>query len=434
MYNEVPKMTTKKKIEIAGLIIAIVWLLLFIFNYVRYTQSKSLLLSIHTKQEYEDGYVEEYIGLGYIYRKYQRNALSKEEFVPFWVGRVTLESADDLPKPHTGYEVPDNPAAHSKFRGLLYFFDDRRDVIGTYKCINTVSDCNIATGGYDHYNTKNKDPLTQTKEHTLGNIHGTYAFIDDSYTQDSEYGDPSYTRTIYLYKFIDGETEILARYADVKESTYDEDKELAGGDLSKYIVKNYDNNKWGLINISEKGNIEEILPFEYESITYDPDTKYYILCKDGVWTIYDLNNQKTVSNEIDEPIYDVWRNSNLTYYYKTGKDRVVGDEEFVDYKIYRIDGKEFLNKDKVIEIIERSNFVAYLTAEDKVLHFIDYSGEEKYKIQLQFTELDYNYLTNPAFEIWYEKEGIVVFRVYEGRDKSYTYENITVNTNHWEYN
>ncbi len=436
MYTEPPKMSKSKKIELLGLIIIMIWLLLFIFNYVRFTQSKSLILAIHVIDDsYEDGYVSEYIGLGYIYRQYQRNAIAREEFVPFWVGRENPESKDALPKALKGYEVPENPAAHNKFRGLLYFFDFRKDVLGTYKCLNSNVDCEIATNGIDTYNTKNKDPLTKLeKEFPIANIHDKYAFVDDSYNQESTYGDPSYTRTIFLYRFLEEDPEIIARFADVKGSIYDENLEAYLGDNSKYIVNSYDKNKWGIVNITENGTIEEILPYEYESITYDEDTKFYILCKEGKWTIYDLNNNKTVSNEADIPIYDVWRNNNLTYYYKTGKDRTIGNNSFIDYKIYRIDGKEFLNIDKTIEIIERPNCIIYLTQNESALHFLDYSGEERYKINLAFFELEHTYLNNPAFEIEYEKNGIMVFKVYKGRDKSFSYDTVSVNTEHWDYN
>lgn len=437
MYTEPPKMTKSKKIELLCLILAMLWLLLFIINYVRFTQSNSLFLAIHVVDDsYDDGYVEEYIGLGYIYRQYQRNSIKREELVPFWVGRENPESEDALPKALTGYDVPENPAAHRKFRGLLYFFDERRETVGTYKCINSATDCEVATSGHDVYDTKNKDPLTRVEEeYVIGNIHEQYAFVDDSFAQEAKYGSTSYTRTVYLYRFLEEDPEIIARFSDVKGSIFDENYEIYTGDNSKFIVKSYENNKWGVVNITEKGNIEEILPFEYDSISYDQDTKYYILCKDGIWTIYDLKNSQTVSAESSDPIYDVWRNTNLTYYYKTGRDRTIGSEaSFVDYKVYRIDGKEFLNQNRTIEIIERENCVIYLSKEDSTLHFLDYSGEDRYQIKLAFTELNHTYLNNPAFEIDYEKDGIMVFKIYEGREKSYSYKTIPVNTIHWDYN
>ena len=73
--------------------------------------------------------------------------------------------------------------------------------------------------------------------------------------------------------------EILAKFADVKHLKLEEYTELGTGDDYKYIVKSMDNHLWGLIKIKNSGKIEQVLPYEYESMTYDIDTGYYILCK-----------------------------------------------------------------------------------------------------------------------------------------------------------
>lgn len=434
MYQAPQKLGKKKMIELIVLIFLILWGLVFIINYVRYTDSKPLILAIHVSKEYDDGVLDEYIGLGYIYRSYRRTSISREEFVPFWVMRETPQSEADLPKALTDYEVPNNSRHADKFRGLLYYYSKGK-LLGTYKCINSSGNCEKATGGYDKYNIVNTDPINRLeKQRTMNTLYDKFAFVDDSADQEISYGNSNYVRTIYLYNFLDEEKEILAKFADVKESTYIENKDLADGENNRYIVKSAENNKWGLISISENGNITEVLPYEYESINYDTDTGYYILCKDNIWFIYDLQDKKTVSAESVDPIYDVWRNDNLTYYFKTGRTRTIGEETFVDYKIYRIDGKEFLNVDKVTLIVPRSNCVFYLTSIDNVLHFIDYSKEEKYKLQLAFSEMDYDELTHPAFQITRENKGVITLKVYKGRELKYDYENVVVNTVRWENN
>lgn len=436
MYEEPKKMSKNKKIELILLIALILWGLLFLVNYIRYTQSKSLFLAMHIKDDgYEDGYVEEYISFGYVYRSYQRNSIKREEFVPIWVTRENPESENALPKPLTGYEVPDNPKRSDKFRGLLYYYDLSGELIGTYKCLNSSSDCMKAFDGHDSYNLKNKDALTAVeKPHTLDMIHEKFAFVDDSIPQEIEYGVPAYIRTIYLYKFVENEQEILARYADVKESTYDEEYEKSSGENERYIVKSYENNKWGVIRIRESGTIEEIIPFEYDSVSYDQDSKLYILCKDGKWSIYNLNNETYFVENIELPIYDVWRNSNLTYYYKIGKERTSGNNSLVDYKVYRLDGKKFIDDEKVTQVVAKDTYVFYLTSNDNVLHFVDYSGIERHKIQLAFSEMKHDFTTNPAFEIFHESNDFIVLRVYQGRTKSYSFDTISVNIKHWEYN
>lgn len=439
MYQEPVKLSMKKKIEIVLLIVAILWGILFIINYVRYTHSEPLILAIHTTKDYDDGKVEEYISIGYIYRKYSRNAIKGEELVPFWVLIKNPEAKPDLPVVPTDYEIPDdNYSRADKHRGLLYFYDSHYELAGAYKCLNTSRDCNKAFGGYDDYNIINKDPLTALEEqHTMGNIYDKFAFVDDSAEQDKKYGDEGYVRTIYLYQFLLDDRKILAKYADVKDSTYNEDTEKSNGENNRFIVKSMDNHKWGLIHIDEDGTIEEVMPFEYDSINYDDDTKYYILCKDEKWYIYDLNHNKKVSIDYSDPIYDVWRNNNLTYYIKTGKDRIVGEEEFTDYKIFRMnDGREFLNLERVNQIIERDSYVAYLTSNDSILHFIDYGHEEKLKIPLKFSEMHHSTITNPAFKISRESDNVITLCIYKQRevvDRSEDCDNEAINIKTWNY-
>lgn len=432
MYEEPPKMSKNKKIELIVLVVIISWILLFIINYVLYSNSKPLFLSIHVTHDYVDGGVDEYISLGYVYRVYHRASISKEELVPFWVAMNNPTDEYGLPQALKDYEVPDNPTYKEKFKGLLYYFKGG-DVLGTYKCLNSSIDCNKATSGIDDYDLINKDPLTKYDvQPTMGEFYEKFAFVDDSYPQDDKHKGKN--KIIYLYQFIEEDPVILAQYADVKGSIYDDYTEKMIGENGNYIVKDKDSLKWGIINITEGGTITEALSFEYDSISYDEDTGYYILCKDNVWFIYNLYKNEKVSEDVNEPIYDVWRNNNLTYYYKTGRDRTIGNDSFVEYSIYRIDGRKFLKGDRITEVVERDKYLFYLTSSDNVLHFLDYSGEEKYKIQLYFSELNYDFTSFPAFEIISEKEKYINLRVYKGRDKTSEYESYTVNFVEWEYN
>lgn len=439
MYKQPQKLSNKKMLQITGLIIAILWSILFIINYLNYAQSKPLILAIHNKIEYDDGYVEEYVSIGYTYRIYARISIAREEFVPFWVMRQNPESQPDLPKVEVIPidEAPSNPKRQDQFRGLLYFYNAKRELAGVYKCVNSNGHCKKAFSGWDKYNTKNKDPLTKIddKLHTFTTVRDKFAFIDDSVDQSIAYGNDSYQRIIYLYQFTEGEEHILAKYADIKESSYDAEHELASGENNRFIVKNMDNDKWGVISISDAGTITEELAFEYDSIEYDADTKYYILCKKDVWTIYDLEKKKQVSGEITEPIYNVWRNGNMTYYYKTGVDRNAGVPPTVDYKVYRLeDSKPFLSLPHVTQIIEKDTCLIYITSDDSILHFMDYGKVERYHIQLAFSELHHTDLNNPAFVIWRETEKYITFRVYKGRALGNDYETHTVNIVNWEYN
>lgn len=438
MYQAPKKLSKQKMIELVILLVCIVWGLLFIFNYLRYNDGKPPIFALHFNRKYDDGFVDEYISLGYIYRSYNRNSITREEFVPFWVLLENPEPAPDLPVIDMDYNVPENTRKLDKYRGLLYYFNRKGELLGTYKCLNSTMDCNKAFGGWDDFNTLNNDPVTALETpKNLGMIHEKFAFVDDSVSQQVKYGDPTYSRTVYLYRFFDEDDydpEILAKYADVKMSTVDENYDIAYGDNDRYIVKSMDNNKWGLIKILKDGTIETPLEFEYDSITYDIDTDYYILCKNGTWYVYDLYKKEVVSVESSNPIYNVWRNKNNTYYFKVGIDRTVGKESFTDYKIYRIDGKEFLNVDRVTQIVEKDSYVMYLTSKDNKLHFIDYGKVERYVVQLYFSQMKHTELTHPAFEIFAENKNAIILRVYKGRELKYDYDSVSVNTLRWDFN
>ncbi len=429
MYNAKPKMPKKKLIEIICLIIGLVWLLFFLIDYVRYTSSKHPLLSIKIVSNYTDGKVTEYYALGYIYRVYDRNAIQKEELVPFWVIRENPESEEDLPKTYSGYNVPENPYKTDKYKGLLYYYQSS-ELIGTYKCINSTKNCEKATGGTDSFNTENKDYLTKHDPYKLEVIKSRYAFIDDSVEQSASPNDSNYIRTIYLFDII--ENKIIARYSNIKTSKYDDFEEQGTGDNYKYIVKEYNGNKWGIIEVTEDG-INEIKPYEYDSISYDEDTGYYIMSKDGKWYIYDLETDKIVSNEQDEIIYDVWTNDNQTTYYKTGKDRTVGDETYTEFKINRLDGQEFITTEGYILIYPTPKYIMMLS-KDNYIKFIDYGSDEKYRIELSFHSFKEDEFTKPCFKL--EKVNLetnsITLLINKGPELGSEDDLVVVNTKYWD--
>jgi len=437
MYNKAPQFTKKKIIELTILVVVLLWFILLGVNYLRYTNDQPLILSIsHTyDEEYPDGTVTEYVSLGYVYRKYNTASISRTEFVPFWVLREPAQVKADIPKALTGYNVPENPKHHKKHMGLLYFYDRAsRNLLGTYKCINSEQNCDIATTGWDRFDIVNKDPLTKHDPYSFGDIHEKFAFIDDSPDQKIKYGEKSYVRNIYLYKFDKNNPEILAKFSDIKETSYNDIYNLANYDDYTYIVKDYKTSKWGIIKITSAGNIEVLLPYEYESITYDYDTKLYIVCKDNIWYGYDLNNKKAATVESVEVIYDIWQNANKTYYFKTGNETVVANNTYLNYSIYRADGVQFLRGDRITAIIPRTQYIMYVTAADNKLHFLTYSNREPYSLQLAFYQLDHDEFTHPAFEIMSESEVSIAIKVFYGRELKHDYDVKTVFTQHWEYN
>lgn len=432
MYEPPKKLDTSKKIELGILIFLIIWTIIFAINYFQYSNSKDLIFAICHTKKYSDGSVRECTSLGYVYRSYNRNAIKKEEFVPFWVLRKNPEAKNALPETLKDYDVPKNNAHDDKYRGLLYYYDQRGKLVGTYKCLNTTQDCNKATSGFDEYKIETTDPLMSINKYpTISLYANRFAFVDDSYKQDIEYGDNQYLRTIYLLDVV--ENKIIAKYEDVKFSYYDDFNNAIIDENGNAITKDYDSRKWGIVNISAEGKITQVLPFEYDSINYDIDTKFYIVSKDNKWYVYDLKKKKKITSEIENPIYDIWQNNNEYYYFKSGIKKNIGEKEIMNYKIYRTDNTPLLVTNDIYNTYETDSFIMYLNGSDKKLYFIDYTGEQKHSpIQLYFTDLYQDTKTNPAFSMKHSKNGWLSFKIYKSQNLADGYETVEFSSKIWE--
>ena len=397
MYQKKKKgIGNKKKIEILILVFVALWGIMLLVNYYRYTFNQPPILCLKSVRKYSDGDITEYTCIGYVYRDYARMAISQTTFDPFWVKRIEIEDKNGLPVPITDYKEPEekNNTHEDKWYGLLYFFSERYQQLGTYKCINSDSDCFQAIAGHDNYNLEYNDPLTRSYEsHKMEYPFDSYAFINDS-TDNS-----GVNNKIYLFDIKN--REYLAQYSDIKESYYDKTAKLGRGDNNRYIVKNMeDSPKWGVIEINEGGNVETVLPFEYDSISYFKDSDLYALCKDDIWFIYDLGKKAIVADNISEPIYDVFENYNETVYYKTGVKRTVGDQIYYSYKLYHLNGSLYLGLDNITEIVNYDNYFMFVNKDDSKLHFMNYARVEPMEpIQLYFTDLNYDEYTQPSFRI-----------------------------------
>ncbi len=436
MYDAPKKMDKKKKIELAVLIFLIIWGVIFTVNYVLYTKSEKPIFMLPLKHKYSDGEVKEYLGIGYVYRIYDRTSIKTEEFVPFWKPLQKAQAQDNgLPLLESDYPVPDNFEHLDKYKSLIYFYV-KGDLIGTYKCINSSNGCNKAFSGYDKYNIRNTDPLYRMeKQPVIDSYNDRFGFIDDSTEQSVEYGSPQYNRIIYILDIENN--KLLARYADIKYQYIDEFEVPRIADNGDIVVRSDKNKKWGIVNLSKNGEIKEVLPFEYESVNYDIDTGYYILMKDDKWFVYNLKKNIKVSEDFDEVIYDVWENSNMTYYVKTGYKNTIGEETFMNYKVYTVDGNALLTKAGLSNMYETDKWIMYLDRADKRLHFIDYSGDEKIilgtlPIQLRFTEMEHDKKTNPAFKMNLSENGYMRIYVYNGRSINEDYVEVSFSTITWE--
>ena len=436
MYKNPLKMDKKKKIELAVLIFLIIWGVVFGVNYILYTKSEKPILMLPLKRKYADGTVTQYLGIGYTYRIYDRVSIKTEEFVPFWKPMQKAQVQENgLPILESGYNVPENSYHHDKYKGLVYFYAGW-DLIGTYKCVSTATGCVKAYSGYDIYNIENAEPLTRLESQpVIYSYADRFGFVDDSYEQSVGYGSKQYVRTIYIVDL--EKNKLVARYADIKYDHFDKFDKARIGDNGNAIVKDEESKKWGIINLSKEGEISQVLPFEYDSITRDQDTGYYIMMKDNRWYVYNLEKKTKVSDDFDEVIYDVWENNNMNFYVKTGVNKTVGEDKFINFRIYNIDGEGLLTRDNISSIYETKGWIMYLDRTDKRLHFIDYSGEEKvksgtYPVQLNFTEMEYDKLTHPAFEMKLSSGGFLRLTIYDGRSINDNSREVSFSTTSWD--
>lgn len=433
MYEKKKPIPKKKMIELIIVICILLWVLFFVINYVRYTTSdKPPLFALPMPaSKCDDGTVKEYVALGYVYRKYNSTSTNYTEFVPFWKGRKKCEESDGLPIVPKEYDVPGNSSRKTSYRGLAYFYINRSKLVGAYPCMNTEDKCDVAKSGYDEYNITDADELFKKDPKPYMNVvFERFGFVDDSIPQKKESGDKQYVRTVYYFDL--EEKKILYVFGDVKYSRVTEEYNYGLGDpKNRYIVKDYYSHKpkWGLIELKEDGTYEEVLKFEYDSINYDEDTGYYIIYKDRKWSVYDVDKKEYIVKELDDTIYDIWQNGNLTYYYKIGE---IYDTEPA-FKILNVNGQYLLNKEYIVNILPTKRFVMYVTSNDKKIHFMDYTGEEKgTPIQLYFLSLYSDSKTHPAFSYHLadDDRGINI-KVYKGPEYKYEYESYSEFISTW---
>lgn len=435
MYHEVKKINKKKRIELLILVAVLIWGLFLLIDYVRYDSGKPPIFAIKNTIKYTDGEVREWLGIGYVYREYERVPVTRVEFVPFWVLRENPKDRGELPVAHSGYEVPDNPDKKYKHHGLLYFYNKNKTLIGTYKCINTSGDCDRVVSGWDDYHLAANEFFGKDDSKFLGMEEYRFVFIDDSANQNVPYGHKDYERIIYLFDI--EKNEILAKFADVKSSIPDDKNNYSIAKNKNYILKDWDTGKWGIryLNTPPKDDLkteltlDEVLPYEYDSITYDKDTGYYILCKEGKWFIYDLKTKKVVSAESVEPIYDVWINYNNSYYFKTGVTNKASGE--TTFKIFKINGQEFFNETGVTVIYPKEDYYFYLSTYLNQIVFKEYSGDVVKTVPLYFTSLKHDGHTLPCFDIAEETSRKINIRVYHGSAIGSKYDTHYINTKNW---
>lgn len=391
MYSLESKKKRRKIIEIIGISIVLIWAIIFLIDYIRFESSKHPLIVFNTQTtKFSDGMVKEYISLGYVYREYNRRSIGDTELTPIWKKMQRPESIDDYPVTYKNYNIPENLNMNIKYKGLIYFYNNS-DLVGTYKCINTKSDCSPAVSGNDKYNIQAIDALNSLIEQPFFYIFDkNYAFIDDSYEQANA-NKNQYKRTIYLFNA--KKNKIIAQYADIKYSVVNEAGSYADGANNNFIVMN-SNKKWGIVNIKD-GKIKEVLPFEYESINYSLTTGYYIVKKGDWYVLKDLKT-KELTTAFKEPIINVIKYKNNLII----ETATLIEKNKYSYKLSLDNGTEILNDSNIIQITLHENFITYVTS-DLNLFITDYENNKLItdQIKLYFSTFAATKDTLGAYEI-----------------------------------
>lgn len=392
MYEEIEnarKAKLRKRFVMRRRIIVIV-VLSFIVLYLglllndirRFHKGEKPLITVSQKtKEYDDGKVEMYTSLGWVFRYYLRETINQNEIAPIWaplkkdneLERKVIDQ--DLPEIETNYTIPDNISKREKEKGVLFFFDKDEKLLGTYKCALSEDDCEISISS-----TQDEDRNIRAYGTKMDIIENRYVFVTEyknAHTQAEE-------KHIYLYDI--SAKHLIAGYQDVRyTTTYTDDNNKEHGliDSSKYIVKK--NDLWGIDQVV-KGSVSHFEDFKYQYINYDKETGLYIfkMPKDewGVnkWIALDAN-KKLYTQPISETIESFYYKNDRIYILAYVNGKIYGKK---NYLLYNQEGQNVLTKENVDDLKAYDKFLAYTN--DNYLYIIDYDGNELISsIKLNFT-------------------------------------------------
>ena len=242
-----------------------------------------------------------------------------------------INPIDTKPKeePKTDPVVDKNPDNSKYLDGKLYFYNDKKELLGEYTC--QKDPCSYAVSVID--DEKYSIDYLENEASDINVILNRYAFINDN---DS----------ILLYDLTT--KEVLSTYKAVKNYHNMISPEIM-------LVQNNEN-KWGIIKLGD--TVETIKDFEYDfigltnSLTEDNliDTSHFVVSVGNLWGIID-NVGDLMSNYLAGEITSYndilisLKNDNLYYLYDYNGKRVV-DENGFNYISFT---------DKYINIVDKNN-------------------------------------------------------------------------------
>lgn len=423
MYEEIEKERARQKrkkqvllkriIAIIILSLLIIYLIILFIDTRRFRNGKLPLIITSTDVKvYDDGKVTTYYSIGWVFRFYDRETIKDQELVPFYRGirmhNVLKRNNDpNLPEREKDYEIPYNPIRQEKVNNVLFFYDNE-ELLGTYACLLSKSDCEISISQIDEEDGKY---VSKTQ---MGIIDNRYVFITEYKNKSTE----AEEKHIYLYD-IKAENYI-AEYQDVRYTIIKNDKGYI--DSSKYIIKK--NDYWGIDQVI-KGQVTNFEDYKYNYISYDKDSNLYILKnKNNKWLVFNANT-KVYSNELDEKINDV--------YYVNDKIYMITYEEDYsskkNYKLYNQEGINVLEKNNIDNLTAYDKYLTYI--KDNELFVIDYDGNELieniklYLNQYQVTSKVKQYSLT-------EKNNMFIIKVPKSTDSTHYVDEYYYDTETWE--
>ena len=138
-----------------------------------------------------------------------------------------------------------------------------------------------------------------------------------------------------------------------------------------------------------------------------------------------------ISDGYSDVIYELWTNNNKTTYIATGKQHKIGEYEYTDYKIYKLDGKVYMDESDIVGLCPKGNYMMYIRRDTKKMYFITYNKVVKKEYSLNFTETEKTRWHYPCVEILKESEMTLSFNIYESSDPNSKYETKYETTKYW---
>jgi hypothetical protein len=366
------KIVLRRVLVILILLIVLTYLGLLLNDIKRYHNGQTPLIILNTyTKEYDDGTVVTYYSIGWLFRYYQRETITDSEIKPVWAP-IRLDNVlkrnnnPNLPEIETDYTVPNNSLKYDKVEGVLFFYDNDGNLLDTYKCLLSESDCEVSISDVL---TDDEDKYAEVK---MGIIDNRYVFITEYKSKDTK----AEEKHVYLYDI--NAKRIIAEYQGVRYSKLGDDKK-GYIDTSKYIIKLED--KWGIDQVI-KGQVSNLEGCQYNYIRFDSTNNLYIFKNsDNNWLTYNAN-KSSYTAEIADKITDIHIYNDKEYFITYTIDNSTYKK---NYKLFNQDGDNVLSKNDIDNLTAYDNFLTYRI--DNTLYFIDYDGKPIISnITLYFTD------------------------------------------------